>query len=70
MSNELSYSEAFQELKQIVDDLESSDINVDQLDKQIKRAGELLKICNAKLHSTEQNVEKALKEIEDFSSGS
>ncbi|MFO8053673.1 MAG: exodeoxyribonuclease VII small subunit [Bacteroidales bacterium] len=67
MSDEITYTEAYEELKTIVTEMENSEIPVDQLDVKIKRASELLKICKDKLHKTEKNVQKVLDEINNYS---
>lgn len=61
---ELKYTEAFDELQQIVADLEDGEISVDELSLRIKRASELIKICKTKLVSTEEDVNQILKELE------
>lgn len=64
MSTEIKYTEAFDELQQIVSDLEDGEISVDDLSIKIKRASELIKICKQKLVSTEEDVNQILKELE------
>ena len=64
MSEELKYTEAFEELQQIVSDLEDGEISVDELSVKIKRASELIKLCKQKLVSTEEDVNQILKELE------
>jgi exodeoxyribonuclease VII small subunit len=66
MNKELKYTEAFEELQSIVNDMEDSKISVDELDSKIKRASELLKICKDKLFKTEENIQKILDEIKDY----
>jgi len=63
MSEELSYTEAFQELSGIVNDLEEGEISVDELSAKVKRASLLIDICQKKLASTEEDVEQILKEM-------
>jgi len=46
--------------------MEDSKISVDELDTKIKRASVLLKICKDKLFKTEENVQKILDEIKDY----
>lgn len=65
MSNEKNYSEAFEELQQIVADIEGGEISVDALSSKVKRAAELIKICKKKLSSTEEDVNAILKELEE-----
>lgn len=64
MSKELNYTAAFDELQQIVSDLEDGEISVDELALKIKRASELIKICKKKLVTTEEDVNQILKELE------
>lgn len=61
--SEINYTKAFEELQDIVNDLENGDISVDVLAKKVKRASELIKICKTKLTSTEEDVSKILKEL-------
>lgn len=61
--SETNYTKAFEELQDIVSDLENGDISVDVLAKKVKRAAELIKICKTKLTSTEEDVSKILKEL-------
>ncbi len=65
MSKQLTYTEAFDELQQIVRDIEEGEIGVDQLSAKVKRASELIRICKNKLSSTEGDVNKILEELED-----
>ncbi len=64
MSKEPKYTEAFDELQQIVADIEDGEITVDELSIKVKRASELIKICKSKLTSTEEDVNEILKELE------
>ena len=65
MSKEIKYTEAFDELQQIVLDIEDGEISVDELSIKVKRASELIKICKEKLTSTEEDVNQILKELEE-----
>ena len=65
MSKIVKYEESFEELQQIVADLEDGEISVDELSSKIKRASELIQFCKKKLTSTEEDVAKILKELED-----
>ena len=67
MSKQLTYTEAFDELQQIVRDIEEGEIGVDLLSAKVKRASELIRICKNKLTSTEGDVSKILEELEDSS---
>lgn len=62
-SEEISYTDAHNELQAIVNEMENSEISIDELDSKISRASELLKICKDKLYKTEKNVQDILEEI-------
>jgi exodeoxyribonuclease VII small subunit len=59
----ISYEKAVSELEDIVNKIESEEISVDELSEKVKRASELIRICKAKLFSTEKEVNKILDEI-------
>lgn len=61
--DKLNYTEAYDELQQIVEDIENAEINIDELETKIKRASELLNICKDKLYTTQKNVMKSLEDI-------
>lgn len=63
--SELKYTEAFEELQQIVLAMEDGQIGIDDLALKVKRATELIRICKEKLTSTEGDVQKILKELEN-----
>ncbi len=62
---ELKYSDAFEELQEIVSDMENGSISVDELAEKVKRATVLIRLCKAKLTATEGDVQKILKELEE-----
>jgi len=68
MSDTANYTEAYEELQRIVSEIENGEISVDELSEKVKRATELIRICKLKLTTTEEDVNKILKDLE--SSGS
>ncbi len=60
-----SYSEAVTRIDEILQQIEAGELDVDELAEKVKQAAELLKLCKAKLFSTEKEVEKILKEMDD-----
>ncbi len=64
MSDFPNYTEAFDELQQIVSEIEDGQISVDELSQKVKRAAFLINICKSKLSSTEEDVNKILKELD------
>lgn len=65
MKKEIPYTQAIEELEEIVSSIENEDVNVDELSVKVKRAAELIKICKNKLHNTEEEVNSILKEINE-----
>lgn len=59
-----SYTEAFEELQQIVSEIEDGQISVDTLSEKVSRAAALIKICKQKLSETEDNVNEILAALE------
>ncbi|MDR3266630.1 MAG: exodeoxyribonuclease VII small subunit [Tannerella sp.] len=66
MSEKIDYTEAFEELKKIVAEIDRKDISVDDLSEKVKRAAQLIKICKTKLDSTEEDVNNIMKELDNF----
>ncbi len=64
MTSKLNYSEAFEELQQIVSDMEDGEISVDELADKVKHAAELIKMCKEKLTATEGDVNKILEDLD------
>ena len=65
MADTPNYTDAFAELQQIVEDIENGQISVDELSEKVKRATVLIRICKTKLTSTEEDVNKILKDLGD-----
>jgi exodeoxyribonuclease VII small subunit len=69
MSEQINYTDAFHELQEIVTEIEQGEISVDELSQKVKRAAQLIKICKSKLTSTEEDVNKILKELDAGNAG-
>jgi exodeoxyribonuclease VII small subunit len=65
MSEQINYTQAFQELQTIVSEIEGGLITVDELSEKVRRATELIRICKQKLVSTEEDVNKILKDLSE-----
>ncbi len=63
MKENPTYTEAFEQLQQIVKQMEDADISVDDLADNIKKATKLIKICKDKLTKTEEEVHKTIAEL-------
>ncbi|MCK5535825.1 MAG: exodeoxyribonuclease VII small subunit [Bacteroidales bacterium] len=56
MSAKFSYEQSLKELESILLELESGQIEIDELFIKVKKATELIKMLNKKLHQTESQV--------------
>ncbi|HRG57486.1 MAG TPA: exodeoxyribonuclease VII small subunit [Bacteroidia bacterium] len=62
--SKLNYENAFQELSNIVKDIEQDNTALDELSKKITRANELISFCKEKLRQTEEEYQKAIDNLE------
>ena len=58
-----TYSESIQEIEEILSQIENEELDVDELSEQVNRVSVLITICKDKLHKTEAEVEKILKDM-------
>lgn len=56
------YVEAMKQLETIVSKMESGELNIDALAKELKTAQGLIKLCRDKLTKTEEEIKKNLTE--------
>lgn len=63
MENNYTYLAAYEELQQIVSDIEDGEVSIDELTVKIARASELLAVCKAKLTASEAEVDKLLQKL-------
>ena len=61
---DIKYGDAIKEIEEILNKIENEELDVDDLTTKVQRVSELLSICKKKLHNTEVEIEKILKEIE------
>ena len=64
-NDEITYSLALEELQEIINDLESDQIDIDELAKKVERANELLQQCQKLLTSTQMQVEKIIEALNE-----
>ena len=64
-NDEITYSLALEELREIINDLESDQIDIDELAKKVERANELLQQCQKRLTSTQMQVEKIIQALNE-----
>ncbi len=63
----LKYEEAMAQLEAIVNKVENGDMGLDEVCESLKKAQTLIRLCKARLARTQDELEKMLKEDEDFS---
>ena len=61
----LTYTQAVNELEEIVKKMQSPDCSIDNLSQYTARSLQLLKVCKAKLTATDQELKKVLDEMSD-----
>ena len=60
----MNYTQAKNELEQIVTTIESGKLDIDALTSSVKRASELISFCKQKLTKTDKDLQKILDDIE------
>ena len=63
MAQDIKYAKAVERLDEIISQIESEDIDVDELSVKVKEAVELIKVCKARINKAEMEVKKV---VEDF----
>ena len=58
------YEDAVKQLEQIVQQMETGELDIDQLSEQRKKAQQLIKLCREKLSKTEKEIEEILDKAE------
>ena len=61
--NQLSYSKAYSKLEEVLSQIESNKLDVDELSSKIKEASSLLKICKDKLFVANEETKKIIDSI-------
>lgn len=59
-----SYSEAMKRLETIVSQIESGELDIDELGNQLKEAQKLIKFCRDKLYKADEEIKKMLGDDE------
>lgn len=65
MKETMTYTEAKNQLEEIVNDLQNNQLTVDELSLKIKEAVGLINFCKKKLRSVDSEVDKILKNSEE-----
>ena len=60
---EFSFNDAVVEIETILHKIESGDLDIDRLSVEVKRAAELIKQCQDKLRTTEEEINSIFKDM-------
>ncbi len=62
-TKQTSYTQAADRLEEIVRQIESGTLALDDLSAKVKEAAELVKFCKKKLQETDESIEKLLENL-------
>ena len=62
---EVKYSKSIKKLEEIIEKIESEEIDVDELSAKVKEAVSLIKTCKNKIEKAELEVKKVVDGFED-----
>ena len=62
MKTPKTYSEAWQELNEILASIEAEQVDIDNLSEKLKRSAFLVKFCQTRLRSAEKDMEAHFEE--------
>jgi len=60
---EFSFNNAVIEIEKILHNIESGDLDIDRLSVEVKRASDLIKQCQKKLKSTEEEINSIFRDL-------
>jgi exodeoxyribonuclease VII small subunit len=60
---EFSFNDAVKEIEKILKTIETGNLDVDKLSDEVKKASELIKQCQKKLRSTEEEINSIFKDL-------
>ena len=60
---EFSFNEAVTEIEEIINQIESGELDIDKLSLEVKRASELIRQCQKKLKTTEDEINSIFKDM-------
>jgi exodeoxyribonuclease VII small subunit len=60
---EFSFNDAVVEIDKILKEIENGALNIDKLSGEVKRASELIRQCQKKLRTTEEEVNNIFKDL-------
>ncbi|MGM0558004.1 MAG: exodeoxyribonuclease VII small subunit [Myxococcota bacterium] len=61
---DVKYSEAVNELEGLLEEIDSEDVDLDDLAVKVERASELIRVCRDKIENTEMQVRTIIEDLE------
>jgi exodeoxyribonuclease VII small subunit len=59
---QIKYSEAISEIEEILELIESGELEVDELTGKVKRVTQLIQLCKSKLHEADEDIKRILNQ--------
>ena len=66
-NKKFNYQESYEKIESIVKDLESGEMEVDELSEKVKEAILLINLCKEKLRQTETDLDDSLNKLDSES---
>ncbi|HEX2970342.1 MAG TPA: exodeoxyribonuclease VII small subunit [Bacteroidales bacterium] len=61
---EFSFNEAMSRIEEIIKNIENGDLDIDRLTSEVKTATELIRQCQKKLKTTEEEINSIFRDLE------
>ena len=58
----IKYSEAISEIEEILELIETGELDVDELTGKVKRVTQLIQLCKSKLHEADEDIKRILNQ--------
>lgn len=65
----IRYSDAMEELEGLLDEIESDDVDLDDLAVKVERASKLIELCRSKIERTEMQVKSIIDDLDGADEG-
>ncbi len=59
---QIKYSEAISEIEEILELIETGELDVDELTGKVKRVTQLIQLCKSKLHEADEDIKRILNQ--------
>ncbi len=63
---QIKYSEAISEIEEILELIETGELDVDELTGKVKRVTQLIQLCKSKLHEADEDIKRILNQEKEI----